>query len=464
MSLHERLRAYRSELDTAIDEQAEADAHVVVTPAPPRDRSRVVTAAAVVAVVAMVASAIVGIIRHSDRNSGRTLTVEALLHGPVDHRVQIVTTITAGPQYPRTVTTGVYDFDRNIARVQETLAGGATDESGETLVVHGKVYSRIDAKTARGLPPRVRSRARWTVDRNAGALGANGLFDPFTTFADLSRRATALRDLGPTHVDGQRVEHYVAIGVRTAATTVAPTGGRRIGSAKYDLYVARDRRLVRLVMSFPSVPSFGRFSEQFDFSDYGVAVDVVAPPADQVVDYDDANVEFVPPKLTGPWARVATGVTSGYAWKLFRAPADHERACWSFETAAPGLIVANTSGSIGRVGGPPEQLLEHEGHATTCSRTGIWASPLQYVFAAVDSTLLRLLEVGIVDDDVIGVDRISKSSTAKIGIDPRFHGFVSVGGFEDPLRLQLRSGRTIDCDPSGARGNGGAPTCPSLND
>lgn len=237
--------------------------------------------------------------------------------------------------------------------------------------------------------------------------------------------------------------------------------GRRDGAiatlhTTADVYVDARTRLVRLdsATTRNNEPAIQR--SRYDFSDYGVAVDVSAPAASDTVAYSTATAPT--PRLRGPWHLVATGTAPTFTWRLFRAPADVDRVCWSFESSPPMVPdpdTAQLTAYLRSVLGSAAPLPRHDGHDATCTRTGAWQGLIQA--AAVGTIGSHRVVVGIVAPDVIRVTASplvemmpgptgAAGPSRTIAIDPRFDGFVdSAATASDGYTLRTPDGKTHTC-------------------
>jgi hypothetical protein len=132
--------------------------------------------------------------------------------------------------------------------------------------------------------------------------------------------------------DGERVGDVET----TRLTTTRPIGiGVWLG-ATVDLWVDKDELVVRVRITSPGGGA------QYDVTDYGAAVDVSPPPADQIA----TRSELVTPEPNGPFTTVKSGTTSGVTWALQRAPGSNGTECWRWQAtpplAQPGLATPDT--------------------------------------------------------------------------------------------------------------------------
>ena len=286
--------------------------------------------------------------------------------------------------------------------------------------------------------------------------------NPFTELTKLKARGVVITDRGTTHIDGRRVRHYTAIEARRASLVPGDTRFR----VTDDLYIDGRDRLVRLVaVSHHAGQARIDFKNQIDFSDYGTPVDVHPPPASDVVVYSDSRNPT--PRLRGSWSKVASGTGPGFTWNLFRARADNNRVCWSFESKPP---LKSTDANLSLQALPSQTVRtdgtkppRHDGHEARCTRTGDWQIEVQA--AAFGTIGTHTVVVGVVRDDVVSVrstaslvpivppgevvglsDSYPRGATRLIPIDARFGGFVDAAStLQSSYGATMRDGKHHDC-------------------
>ncbi len=244
--------------------------------------SRALVALAAAVVVVLGASAVVGVARRgSHRGSALNIALLAATTQRQSVRMRITATRpmtlelfphpTKPPTYRISGETGVYDFQRHVARIEIQHGSGNNTE----LVVGTHAYISLDPEIAANLPTRLRNK-RWFEMNNSTDASAPL---PFDLLAQLRQDpgTTSIQDLGTTQIGAEKVHHYKATGPKTPGVSPILIA---------DIYVDSNNRLVRLryVMNF-GAGAAGAI--QMDFSDYGVPVNVTAPPADEVVPVTD---------------------------------------------------------------------------------------------------------------------------------------------------------------------------------
>jgi hypothetical protein len=172
---------------------------------------------------------------------------------------------------------GVADFRRNVGRLAFPLLD---DAEGHRLPRRGSFQVLYVGRSSYGndpslIPTGVQRTKHWT--QQTLAPGQDSAIDRLLLqpLNDIRRHGYHSRDLGTTSFDSRRVEHYRASLSATAEAQNAPF------ASIVDLYIDAQNRVVRLVERF----TFKKQTTIFraDFSNFGIHVDVVAPPADQVI-------------------------------------------------------------------------------------------------------------------------------------------------------------------------------------
>lgn len=170
-----------------------------------------------------------------------------------------------------------------VGRLDGTEADGSFEALGRDIslrVVDGTVYVGM---------PDLPSDKRWLAlspDRLGGVGGGQGVTDALdaTHLLDALRDVGDVREVGREDVDGTPTTHYaVTVDVAQAAGALGEKVDRLVGdTVPGDVWVGQDGLVRR--MRFQADVAGGRdITAQVDITDVGVAVDVVAPPADQVL-------------------------------------------------------------------------------------------------------------------------------------------------------------------------------------
>jgi hypothetical protein len=263
-----------------------------------RSRRAPVVVLAAAAVVVVIAAVAVGLARHGSRNGGGGLTIEALAATTQQQsaRITITQTLPSDPsdRHPYLLlTTGVVDYRTGNGRFDTSTKNGSGPaqpfESG--LVVDGRHYMSI-GPGLEGIPERIFRTKKWIYEdtRNASVqLSGLNPFDPFGSFKDLH---ITLKDRGTATFNGQTVEHYTATGSISSPPSL---GSVQKATLAFDVYVDSHGRVTHIRVDQKAANS----TIQIDFSDYGVHVDVTAPPANLVVRASDLPSNSAPTPTSG---------------------------------------------------------------------------------------------------------------------------------------------------------------------
>jgi hypothetical protein len=238
---------------------------------------------ALVAVGVVVGSTVFVSTRKSHHAAG-TFSIEALAATTRRESVRIVGTDTLSSygtvKEPSLVETGLIDFHTGDGRLDVATRNGSDGPAKRfetVLSVDGHFYISIDASML-GVPSRIVRTKRWIEPkRSAGFSGALNPFDPLALFTS---QHVKFDNLGMTRLGDQEVHHYSGV-LHPRYTSPSSSGPPVSVTATVDLYVDSHNRLVRLHEVLRQ-PGAGASVSQADFADYGVAVHVTAPPADQV--------------------------------------------------------------------------------------------------------------------------------------------------------------------------------------
>lgn len=269
-----------------------------------RRSGRLLVALAAAVVVVLVASVTVALTRErGSGSSGGGLTIEALAATTEKQSARMIATVILPPlggehrptsncpplavgcttyykQEPVVlVMTGLIDFRSGNGRVDlATRDGshGSLKRFATDLIVDGHVYGRINASTL-DIPAEIRRTKRWIESKLATERAGLNPFDPLAFLKD---NDVKLDDRGMTRLGNQSVHHYHGV-MRIPYTPPSTNGATVTVTSTLDIYVDTQNRLVRL-RSVDHQPRIGTSSTLIEFSDYGVRVNVTAPPADQV--------------------------------------------------------------------------------------------------------------------------------------------------------------------------------------
>ena len=114
-----------------------------------------------------------------------------------------------------------------------------------------------------------------------------GSLSPFDPLAQLRAANVTLEDSGTTKIGDAKVRHYRG----PARVPFTPPSSANLPpttlTLTFDLYVDSNNRLVRWVQITKQPGVATEVTSQLDFSDYGIDVNVTAPPPDQVLRESD---------------------------------------------------------------------------------------------------------------------------------------------------------------------------------
>jgi hypothetical protein len=120
----------------------------------------------------------------------------------------------------------------------------------------------------------------------------------------------------------------------TRYTSDKPAGAVGIWTAAtIDVWADEEDRVIRVRIASPTGGT------TYDVTDFGVPVEVTAPPKDQISMVSELPV--IEP--AGPYEVVTSGTTNGVTWALERAPGTEDTTCWRFN-ATPPLVQNNEAG------------------------------------------------------------------------------------------------------------------------
>jgi len=205
--------------------------------------------------------------------------------GSVRYATTVLTTPT-GAAAVTVSTTGLQDFTHRRAVAFVTSPGSGRTE---TRVIGTTVYVKVPRGTAGGAKP-------W-VKTDVATLGLGTSLDPSASLAYLDATISGLRDLGAVTIGGVRTTHYSATVDLVKAlgpSAKGPLGAqlRKAGATTghLDAYLDAEGRYRRLsqtytLRTFPSATGKtgpATIASRQDYTDFGVAVAVTAPPASQV--------------------------------------------------------------------------------------------------------------------------------------------------------------------------------------
>lgn len=267
---------------------------------------RVVPVAAVAVVAALVAGSVVLFTGGSNDNADAAVA-RAMVSTLADKTAKITLSGGFGIGELTAINisgSGAMNFTQNAAQFTMSI-GGLGQNLAETIDEVGQVVYIGLPQIAKLFPGKSwvsqdlsQVTGGTSLSGGASSLGTSGLLSsPMATLRLLTRQGNAAQDLGPSTVDGVPVEGY-AVTLNTAAITNAeaklPSWLRQSASflqsshVGIDIFVNHSGLLQREAVKV-NVPVNGQGVNgdlTMDMSQYGVPVSVTAPPADQVVPFD----------------------------------------------------------------------------------------------------------------------------------------------------------------------------------
>jgi Protein of unknown function (DUF2510) len=241
-------------------------------------RRRALKALSVVVGAAVAAAGSLVIVdRHSDANAAVAAAANSALAGGSADVTLTGSGSAAGNTFSMTGT-GSIDFAHGAMQMSVDLTEGAQQLSGQVIYENKMIYVNLGSVINEIDPGKSwvsMSPGQLTSPGGASSLGsfnASGS-DPAAALRTLRQEGNAVTGLGPSTVDGTRVEGY-------SVRVINP-------DLDYKVYVDRTGQLVQLstdvndTLAGQSV----RETDTFDFSSYGAPVSVTAPPAGEVVPF-----------------------------------------------------------------------------------------------------------------------------------------------------------------------------------
>ena len=196
----------------------------------------------------------------------------------------------AGGQY--TISgTGEIDFGDHALQLSLNLATGSQQISEQAIYVNNVAYVNAGNEVGQLLPGKSWisvDAGQLTQGSTPSSLGAGSLgSNPAAVLGTLSQNGYTATDLGPSTFNDENVEGY-AVHVDAATTQTDGTAGN-LGNpvGEYKLYINDSGLLAGITVNTTETVS-GLSTNQdvtLDFSDYGVPVNVTAPPASEVAPF-----------------------------------------------------------------------------------------------------------------------------------------------------------------------------------
>jgi len=220
-----------------------------------------------------------------------------------DHTAHVATTLTetVGSATVRGTGSGSVDFTNGSEDVDIEMAIAGHSLRVETRYIQGTVYEAIPQLST--LEPGKSwlsidlSSAIAAVEGSTGSLGAGG--NPAGMLALYAQQGATVTPVGQTVIAGRQVHGYnvtfdPSILDSPKVQAALPSWMRQdlahvnLSDIAAVLYVDGSGRLVRLAqhLNAAAAGQTAYVAETTDYSDYGTAVDISAPPASQVVTFD----------------------------------------------------------------------------------------------------------------------------------------------------------------------------------
>jgi hypothetical protein len=210
--------------------------------------------------------------------------------------------------------TGAFDFKHRNGRFTiDASALGASKRLAKVqfLLVNGVAYFSLDSLkqlTTRKLPHSLSGKRWLRVDSKAFGASAtqlNQAENPSSSLDALRGVTSDVQNLGPATVGGAATTHYrIHLDLAKAVQSAPPAQRAQIQSSidalggsgilPADLWIDRQGRPRKIALSFTVKTAMTSVSgsESFEYSDFGAAVSITAPPASQVADFSQL---FPPP-------------------------------------------------------------------------------------------------------------------------------------------------------------------------
>ncbi len=271
-------------------------------------------------------------------------------------------------------------------------------------------------------------------------VSGDGIEQPSDVLNQLRTAGATLAQVGSESVRGTTTTHWKVTGLPTTETTTTVPGCARpkaalqthVESTGTEIWTDSQNRLRRVKTSIattftlpampggpaPNKPTTVNQSTTTDLYDFGVTVDVQAPPAAQV--YDETNTMLA--LIRGPgtiapnaWRAIAHGAIDSKPWTVWYAKSSTGWQCYDPEGAP------NFGGSASTFLMPaPEStsVPTHDGHPAQCPTPSFQVgAPLTVLVVGTDGNT-RVL-VGAVADGVESARlRFPDGSTVPVQIDP----------------------------------------------
>jgi hypothetical protein len=228
------------------------------------------------------------------RHSSADAAVAAAVNSSLSNRTADLTISgsggAAGAQY--TISgTGAIDFGHDALQLSLNLTSHSQQISEQAIYVDNIAYVDAGNAVSQILPGKSwvsvdagqLTQGSTSPSLGAGSLGSN----PAAVLGTLSKNGYTATDLGPSTFNNERVEGY-SVHVDAATTQTGSTGANLSDPAgEYKIYINNSGLLAGITVNMTATVSGLSTNEAFtlDFSDYGVPVNVTAPPASEVAPF-----------------------------------------------------------------------------------------------------------------------------------------------------------------------------------
>jgi hypothetical protein len=199
--------------------------------------------------------------------------------------------------------TGSIDFGQNAMQTSLKISGGPTQITEQTVYLNKTIYLNLGNEIGQVLPGKswisldVSQLTQGNADTSLGGAGSLGN-DPAAALRVLAQNGNTATDLGPSTINGVNVEGY-AVTISPAAIkaelananlpawlqqAAKSVSNPNIG---YKVYVDGSDQLARLTTDLSETVTGLTVHEAItmDFTNYGTAVNIAAPPSGEVASF-----------------------------------------------------------------------------------------------------------------------------------------------------------------------------------
>ncbi|PFG20828.1 LppX_LprAFG lipoprotein [Serinibacter salmoneus] len=175
---------------------------------------------------------------------------------------------------------GVIDYSQDPYTMQMTMAVPGAGEI-EMIMLDGGIYMGLGEAAGGGY-----------VFMSADDPSLDGAFeestmDPIAQLESFTAAVESVEEIGAEEVDGVETTHYnVTVDGASLAETAGQAAGAMPDTITYDIWLDSEGRTVQMTYDIQEPTAV---STTMTFSDFGEAVTIEAPPADEVVDMTEMN-------------------------------------------------------------------------------------------------------------------------------------------------------------------------------